>query len=232
MRWVSISTAASWVASNWAKPWAMDFAWIAVVELERSLHSAADEQRLHDGGLDAALLNGNRQADLLGRQQHKCFPLANALVGGARADGDARRVVGLLVARVAEHVLAVGEGDRDGRGVRQQKLAHLLGGLLGKPVAHGVDHGGGQLQHGIGLQGAHGIGIHHEPNDHDDGNGEHGPGRNEHRDRERRLRERPHERDARQGGNGGRQHFLVELGHPDAPRGNRARFALRHNRTP
>ncbi len=49
---------------------------------------------------------------------------------------------------------------------------------------------------------------------------------------ERRLRERPHERDARQGGNGGREHFLVELGHPDAPRGNRARFALRHNRTP
>ena len=46
------------------------------------------------------------------------------------------------------------------------------------------------------------------------------------------LRERPHERDARQGGNGGREHFLVELGHPDAPRGNRARFALRHNRTP
>ena len=46
----------------------------------------------------------------------------------------------------------------------------------------------------------------------DDGNGEHGAGFAASTGTgELRLRERPHERDARQGNGGGREHFLVEL---------------------
>ena len=180
----------------------------AVIELQRALHRAAHHQRDDDGGLDGG--RAGREADLLRCEQDTTAPIGERGMGCVRADNAAGGVVGLLVAGVAQDMVLVGHCHGNGRRRGQQQLADALCSFAGHPLLHTVERLAGQAQHGIGLARAHGIGIHEQPDDDDEREGEHDACHDEHGDAAVRRHGRPDEHEARQHRYGEHEHLERE----------------------
>jgi len=179
-----------------------------IVELQRPLDGVAHRDGNDDGGLDGGGVLG--KADVLAAVQHANRPIGDGVVRRLSANVASHGVIRFLKPRVTENLLGVGDGHGDGGGARQEQLADILRRLRGQAILHEVERGAGQLQHGVGLPGAHRIGIHQQTNGQREGKRE-GKARDDHRDHvDVGRHRRSDEDDGRQGGDGQSQNLHVE----------------------
>ena len=154
---------------------------IAIIELQGANDVLVDDERNDDARLELARLVA---------ESHRTRSLEDARdaiferhVRAHRLDGRIGQVIFPVQTRKPEDALAVGDGDRIGRGRGQQQLANRLGGIRVKALPHEGHRLARQVKRLVGLTCAGVVGGTHRPqaddgeHEHDDDGDESEPGR-------------------------------------------------------
>ena len=135
----------------------VDVAGAAEIELEGADDRLAAAQRHDDAG--AKVLDGTRESNGLGRRKHPRLAVLERGMRRLGPDGAAAWIGNLLVARISQDVLAIGDGDGARAGGGQKQPADPLGRFYGHAVLQALERLGCDAQDGGRLLRADSVGV-------------------------------------------------------------------------